>query len=424
MEQKRRSFLKNISAAGLLSAIGLPLAAMAERHDEESGISPEQSGAQDRAYWVDMLYKICAPVVFNLEKQTLKRNMPVEKAPKYALNPAVTHLEAVGRMAAGLAPWLALPDDNSEEGKKRRRMRSALVKGLHHAVDPGSPDYLHFRKDAQPIVDAAYMAHAFLRAPEALWEPLSEEAKSRWITEFKSLRDRKGAYNNWLLFAGLTEGFLWKIKAGHDPVRIDYAVRKMKEWYAGDSWYKDGELFSMDYYNSYVIHSMLVDLLAITTERKMTNEEQYETAMKRMVRHAEFLERIISPEGYYPVFGRSITYRTGAFQTLAHAALIRRLPEGVSPAQVRCALTAVIRNMYASGTSFDENGWLKLGFCGSQPEVADIYTSTGSLYMATLGFLPLGLPASDPFWTDAPAEWTSKKAWAGKPVKRDYKVEY
>ncbi|ULT46227.1 hypothetical protein KRR40_15590 [Niabella defluvii] len=44
--------------------------------------------------------------------------------------------------------------------------------------------------------------------------------------------------------------------------------------------------------------------------------------------------------------------------------------------------------------------------------------------MATLGFLPLGLPATDKFWADPPADWTSKKAWNGQPVKKDYKVEY
>jgi len=44
--------------------------------------------------------------------------------------------------------------------------------------------------------------------------------------------------------------------------------------------------------------------------------------------------------------------------------------------------------------------------------------------MATLSFLPLGLPANDPFWTDPAADWTSKKAWSGQPLKKDYKVDY
>jgi hypothetical protein len=363
--------------------------------------------------------------VHNLANETLKKNLPLELGPNYYLPvQKVTYLEAVGRTMAGIAPWLALPDDNTKEGAMRRQLREELLKGLAHAVDPNSPDYLNFRSESQPIVDAAYVAHAFLRAPGALWEPLDSVTKKRFVEEFKSLRTRKGAYNNWLLFAGLTEGFLMKIGEQYDPARIDYSLRKMKEWYAGDSWYTDGEKFSMDYYNSYVIHPMLVDLLQVTTEKKFSPKEDYDAALKRMIRYSEFLERIISPEGTYPAFGRSITYRTAAFQALAQVALMEKLPGHISPAQVRCALTKVMHNMYDGPQNFDGNGWLVLGFNGHQPLVADQYTSTGSLYMATLGFLPLGLPADNKFWTDAPADWTSKKAWSGQPVKKDYKVEY
>jgi hypothetical protein len=143
-----------------------------------------------------------------------------------------------------------------------------------------------------------------------------------------------------------------------------------------------------------------------------------------MIRYSTFLERIISPEGTFPVFGRSITYRTAAFQALAQTALMEQLPESVSPAQVRCGLTQIMHNMFDHNRNFDKNNWLILGFNGAQPMIADTYTSTGSLYLATLGFLPLGLPASNPFWTDAPADWTAKKAWNGLPTKKDYKVDY
>jgi hypothetical protein len=136
------------------------------------------SGLQDRAYWCNILYKIASPVVFNLAESTLKKNMPVEKAPGYGLNDVnVTYLEAVGRTMAGIAPWLALPDDVSEEGHQRKRLREALIKGISNAVDPSNPDYLNFRTEQQPIVDAAYMAEAFLRAPNALWEPLDNITK-------------------------------------------------------------------------------------------------------------------------------------------------------------------------------------------------------------------------------------------------------
>ncbi len=383
------------------------------------------TGQTDRAVWVKSLYKIVYPVIHNMAEGTLKQNLPLELGPQYYLQvKKVTYLEAVGRTMAGVAPWLALPDDETEEGVMRKQLRNDLLKGLRNAVDPSHPDYLNFRTEGQPIVDAAFVAHAFLRAPKALWEPLDAVTKQRFIEEFKSLRNRKAAYSNWLLFAALTEGFLLSIGEQYDPARIDFAVRKMKEWYVGDGWYSDGEKFSMDYYNSFVIHPMLVDLLKILVDKKMAQQQEYDLALQRMVRHAEFQERIISPDGTFPAFGRSMSYRTAAFQILAQVALMEKLPAHISQAQVRCALTSVVDKMYTGNQNFDSNGWLVLGFNGHQPTIADQYTSTGSLYLCTVGFLPLGLPATHTFWTDAPADWTSRKAWNGQPVKKDYKVEY
>lgn len=384
------------------------------------------TGAQDREYWSNLLYKMASPVILNLSNGTLKKNMPIEVPP--GMKPdgfkSVTHLEAVGRTMAGVAPWLALPDDSTKEGKMRKELREALLKGIANAVDPSNPDYLNFRSGAQPIVDAAYMAQAFLRAPKALWDPLDDVTKKRIAVEFKELRTMTGAYNNWLLFAGINEAFLMSIGERVDPARIEIAKHKILEWYQGDGWYSDGEKFSFDYYNSYVIHPMLVDFFKVLVDKKRVKVGDYDIALKRMIRYSEFSERFIAPDGTYPALGRSVTYRTAAFQALAQVSLMEKLPEYIQPAQVRCALTAVMHRMYDQCNNFDSNGWLVLGFCGSQPMIADGYTSTGSLYMATLGFLPLGLPADNKFWTDPAADWTSKKAWNSQPFKKDYKVEY
>ena len=82
-----------------------------------------------------------------------------------------------------------------------------------------------------------------------------------------------------------------------------------------------------------------------------------------MQRYVVGQERMISPEGTFPLLQRSITYRTGAFQALSQVALLNKLPKETSPVQVRCALTLVKRNMYDQKGTFDEKGWLKLGFC-------------------------------------------------------------
>ena len=411
----------------VLAAVCLiPACSLQAREKKNKKSETEQTtGAQDREQWVKWLWKISYPVIHNLAEGTLHQNMPIETVNG---NPAgydeITHLEAVGRTLAGVAPWLALPDDDTEEGKLRKQMREEVLKGLKNAVDPNSPDKLNFTKQAQPIVDAAYLVHAFLRAPKALWEPLDKVTKQRYIDSFKALRDRTGAYNNWLLFTGLTEAFLMQQGERADQFRLRVSKNKIQEWYVGDGWYSDGSKFSMDYYNSYVLNPMMVAMMETLVPFRWASQKEYEQALSRMVRHAEFRERIIGPDGTYPAFGRSVTYRTAAFQSLADVALRGKLPSFIKPAQVRCALTAVHRNMYEGNQNFDKDGWLVLGFNGHQPEVADGYTSTGSLYMATLSFLPLGLPADNPFWTNEPADWTTKKAWKGEKIRKDYKVEY
>jgi hypothetical protein len=120
--------------------------------------------------------------------------------------------------------------------------------------------------------------------------------------------------------------------------------------------------------------------------------------------------------------GRSTTYRFGAFQTLALIAWRRDLPERIKPAQVRCALTAVIRTMIEAPGTFDAEGWLQIGFCGHQPALGETYISTGSLYLCSAGLLPLGLPPADEFWS-APAEpWTAQKLWSGENLPADHAI--
>ena len=115
--------------------------------------------------------RLADPVLRNLAAGTLKARMPVEQAPK-ADRRSVTHLEALGRLVAGIAPWIELPADESAEGKLRAEYADLARRAIARAVDPSSPDFLNFTKDRQPLVDAAFLAQGVLRAPRALGEGL------------------------------------------------------------------------------------------------------------------------------------------------------------------------------------------------------------------------------------------------------------
>jgi len=65
----------------------------------------------DREYWVEVAYKMAQPVLENMSKGELQKNMMVEVSPTWdGRNKKVTYMECFGRLMAGLAPWLALPE--------------------------------------------------------------------------------------------------------------------------------------------------------------------------------------------------------------------------------------------------------------------------------------------------------------------------
>lgn len=376
----------------------------------------------DREYWSNLMYKIAVPVLSNMSKGELHKNMPIELSPSWnGQDPEVAYMECFGRLMAGIAPWLALPDDDTSEGKQRKQLREWALKSYAQAVNPESPDYLLWRQKGQPLVDAAFLANSFLRAPSQLWEPLDKLTKERYIEEFKQLRRIDPPNTNWLLFSAMIETFLLYVDAQYDQFRIHSAIRKINDWYVGDGWYSDGESFSFDYYNSFVIHPMYIEVLEVLVNKKVrltdkSFEDVNETlsqAKIRMQRYGTILERLISPEGTLPLFGRSITYRTGILQPLALLAWKEYPNPHIKYGQLRAGMNAVIRKIFEPESTFTKEGFLTIGFYGAQPNIADPYTNNGSMYIASLAFLPLGLPISHPFWTDDAELWTTKKAYHG-----------
>ncbi len=375
-------------------------------------------GSEDRAYWVQTLTKIAHPILANLSQGTLKKNMPFESLSENQFRKDVSYLEAVGRTICGIAPWLELGTDNTEEGKLRSKYIEMTIQGLKNVVNPQSPDYLVFdNRISQPLVDAAFLAEGLLRAPQQLWGNLDVVTQSRVITELKRTRSIKPNETNWLLFASTVEAALLEFTSECDSTRLHYGVNRfLDEWYKGDAWYGDGKELHLDYYNSLVIHPMLTDVLTVLQKHGMTSSKRLNQQLLRHKRFAEELERFISPEASFPVIGRSIVYRTGVFHALSQAALIDNLPEKLAGSQIRSALTAVIKRQFADASNFDTNGWLRIGFTSSQINMSEEYINTGSLYLCTAVMLPLGLPAGHPFWTGPYMEWTNAKAWKGIDV--------
>lgn len=384
--------------------------------------SVAQKPASHRDLWLMQMDRVARLVLSNLAGDQLKATMPVVLSPTSdhpENRQKVAYLEAFARTLCGIAPWLNSEGGTQYETGLRAQYREWALKCISNAVDSSKKDYMEW-SGGQPLVDASFFALALVRCPW-LWEHLEVPVRQQVITALLKTRNTIPVYSNWILFSGMIEAFFCKYGLPYDKVRIEFGIREFSQhWYVGDGMYSDGNHFSMDYYNSYVIQPYLTDILDAVRE-KDTSFEWFRSDMDKIAsRYAEIQERSINSDGSFPVYGRSIVYRGAAFHHLANMALKKKLPSGMLPAQVRCGLEAVLTKTLNAPNTFNEKGWLQIGLYGMQPELADFYITTGSLYLCSTIFLPLGLPPGDPFWLNDDADWTSKKVWEGKEAKADH----
>ncbi|WP_202801141.1 DUF2264 domain-containing protein [Algibacter luteus] len=104
-----------------------------------------QTVSEDRNFYIAAMLKISHPVLEALSKNELKRTMPVKVSLK-AVNDRsqFTYLEAFGRTLAGIAPWLEIGPDETEEGQLREKYILLTLQSLKNATDPNAADYMNF----------------------------------------------------------------------------------------------------------------------------------------------------------------------------------------------------------------------------------------------------------------------------------------
>ena len=378
---------------------------------------------EDRLYWISTLQKIAFPVLNNLARGTLRKNMPYES--NSSEGQKFTYLEAFARVFNGIAPWLELGAEDSEEGKVREKYIQLTLKAINNAVSTNSNDYIFVVEPKQSLVDVALFAQGLLRAKTQIWLNLPMDIQARIIRELKNTRIIAPYENHWLLFTSMIEAALLEFTGECDKERLIYAISKFRdEFYIGDGIYSDGEDFEAGYFNSLVIHPMLNDVLRVMRKYGLQEGEFLDVQLMRSSRLSSQLERSISPEGTYPLLGKSLAYRCGIFHLLSQAALLKILPRNISQAQVRCALTKVIQRQFEGDQNFTSDGWLVCGLNSSQIEICEDNINTGSLYACCAIFLPLGLRADDLFWKAPAEEWSSRRAWNGHQIPSDQSIDF
>ncbi len=347
------------------------------------------------ARWEDLFLQTVLPVLTHFNN-FVPEYSPLRNNP----NQNVAHIELFCRTMYGCATWY--PRASSDN---KALVCSAFQRCLTN---------INWECEDQLLVEIGQLCLGLLRAP-ALWRDLSQETRQRYKAIVRKADLYEPHNNNWILFKAAVKLFRAR-QENRDAHETRQILKAFEKWYVGDGWYRDGSYFTMDYYNSLVILPFLTDLYEMCGDRV-----GHARALRYLQRQSEFLERLISADGSYPLFGRSMVYRCGVFHALAYAAWKDVLPASLERGAVRAALTAVLERTFVK-ENYDERGFLRLGFFGSQPSLADGYSNNGSTYLALLDFLPLGLSRDHPFWTAEARDWTQRCAWTGGNVGLDKKL--
>lgn len=386
-----------------------------------------------RRYWVDTLVKIIDPVLTNFSEATLHKNLKLES--NSTNREKYMGVEILGRTLVGAAYWIDSKPNDPHEEELRKKYALLARKAIEQATNPESSDFcFNFPKGEmyceQWLVDASHLALALVRAPYELVEQLTPKVRENLLNCLIATRKIRPCFNNWVLFSAMVEAGICVLGGNYDMLRVDYAIRQIEQWYIGDGMYKDGPAFKTDYYNGYIIHPFYTTLIQVfkgeyieknVPGSSLTKGEKFEqVALKRLQRYARIQEMNISSDGSFPPVGRSIVYRCGAFQPLALASVLENLPNEVTPAMARCALTKVIKKTMDAENTFDADGWLNLGLCGHQNNLAEFYITTASVYLCTQAFLPLGLSSDSSFWSDPDEKTSWEKIYSSENIMADH----
>lgn len=413
----RRHFLKIFG----LSASSLPLSAQPkfELFKVSKSNSPEA--------WFKLLHKIAKPVMENQAKETLVFQMPVEgKNAEAAKSRALlSPLEAFARTSLGLSGFL-----NADFKQypilfeAQKQYITWFISGFEKAVNPQAEGYL-FKQSSSPqtLVEVAFLTLFFQKCPQLL--PVGE-ALTHWEIARNQGLKHEPYPNNWLLFSALTLlNPPNRLASEEELEKANAYLSQFLALYAGDGWYKDGPEFHLDYYNSFVIHPFLLAIYdKAVNYPALSKIKGFDKIVPRAARFAVQLEKLISIDGFMPAIGRSCTYRSGI---LHHLSLVSSLPKAHPiwaylpmgfAQQANTAIWQATQAFFQAKETFDSKGWLRPGMYGFQPNLCEVYISTGSLYLATSAFLPLNLINPD-FWQSGTEETSTQKLLKGLNLKND-----
>lgn len=277
-------------------------------------------------------------------------------------------MEGTSRLLPTLASWL--------HGKDIQDNKITLINGNHLNVaevirrafiagtDPHHMGYWGRMHDCdQRICESADLALTLWLSREHVWKYYSDAERKQIIAWFCQVNELITVDNNWHLFP-LTVQCVFKALTGEDHInRRKYD--RIKEFYVGSGWFRDGALGNYDYYNAWGFHYSLYWLDQILPD---FDPEFIRGTLAEFVASYRYF---FTTQGL-PFFGRSVCYRLAAAAPLIAAADHAILP----PGEVKHAFSSSLSYFISNGAL--EAGLPTQGVFGCDDRLIDNYSGPAS----------------------------------------------
>ncbi|PXY39310.1 hypothetical protein DMB65_18305 [Flavobacterium cheongpyeongense] len=274
-------------------------------------------------------------------------------------------------------------------------------------IDPVSTSFIKLRPNnggpSQNLVEFGALALSLLTNPDVLWKPLPQAQKDELAKTMLSYGDGPTVDSNWKFFNIFVLSFFkqqgYRV---NEKLLVEYLEKSLKH-YRGNGWYNDSPAF--DYYSMWAFQ-MYGCIWSEFFGKKYYPEiaSEFESNFSDL---KDNYPNLFSKNGEMIMWGRSISYRTGAivpfplmgFQNDPNAnyGWMRRISSGVI-------------KQFLTHPDFMKDKVPTLGFYGAFEPAVQIYSCRGSVYWMGKAFLGLLVPDDNPFWhaKENNGDWDTK----------------
>lgn len=196
-----------------------------------------------------------------------------------------------------------------------------------------------------------------------VWKSYSAPERERILCWLQGVNNCKTVDNNWHLFIVLTQQVVLALSGKGENSEQRYA--RVKAFYVGEGWFRDGANGNFDYYNSWAFHYLLFWIDRINPDF----DHQFIT--QSCAEFAHTFRYFFTPCGF-PFFGRSISYRLAAPVAL----MANAIQSGRADGQLKRIISTLTHFFMLHGA--EQHGAITQGLFQADRRLMDGYSGSGS----------------------------------------------